>query len=95
MRRFYSKGFEETDTHRRWAGLWQKQFKARLHDETFISLNKLRPRFSFQSLRRYSVRFAPLNLYMSAIVPSNLFIQIKVVDGAGNPVSGTGASYGR
>jgi hypothetical protein len=67
LRRFYSKGFEETDTHRRWAGLWQKQFKARLHDETFISLNKLRPRFSFQSLRRYSVSFAPLNLYVSAL----------------------------
>ena len=59
LRRFYSQGFEETDTHRRWPGLWMKQFKARLSDGSFISLSKLRPRFSFQSLRRYSVRFAP------------------------------------
>jgi hypothetical protein len=25
LRRFYAKGFEETDTHRRWTGLWRKQ----------------------------------------------------------------------
>jgi DNA primase catalytic subunit len=67
LRRFYTKGFEENDIHRRWAGLWLKQFKVRLYDGTFISLNKLRPRFSFQSLKRYSVRFAPVNLYMSAL----------------------------
>ena len=67
LRRFYAQGFEKTDAHRRWPGLWRKQFKIRLYDETFISLNKLRPRFSFQSLKRYSVRFAPVNLYMSAL----------------------------
>ena len=67
LRRFYAKGFEETDAHRRWVGLWRKQIKLRLHDGTFISLNKLRPRFSFQSLRRYSVRFTPVNLYMSVL----------------------------
>jgi hypothetical protein len=67
LRRFYASGFEETDAHRRWAGLWRKQLKLRLSDGAFISLNKLRPRFSFQSLRRYSVRFAPVNLYMSAL----------------------------
>jgi hypothetical protein len=32
LRRFYAKGFDETDTQRRWAGLWRKQFKLRLGD---------------------------------------------------------------
>ena len=67
LRRFYAKGFEETDAHRRWVGLWRKQLKVRLCDGTFISLNKLRPRFRFQSLKRYSVRFAPVNIYVSAL----------------------------
>ncbi len=67
LRMFYSNGFEENDTHRRWSGLWRKQFKLRLYDRTFISLNKLRPRLTFQNLKRYSVRFAPVNLYMSTL----------------------------
>jgi hypothetical protein len=50
LRRFYTKGFEETDAHRRWPGLWRKQFKLRLYDGALISLNKFRSRFSFQNL---------------------------------------------
>jgi hypothetical protein len=32
LRRFYAKGFEENEAHRRWSGLWCKQFKLRLHE---------------------------------------------------------------
>lgn len=67
LRRFYSGGFEETEAHRRWAGLWNKQIKLRLYDDAFINLNKLKPDFNFKSLKRYSTRFAPKNLYMSVL----------------------------
>jgi hypothetical protein len=51
LRRFYANGFEETDAHLRWTGLWRKQLKLRLCDGAFISLNRLRPRFSFARAR--------------------------------------------
>jgi hypothetical protein len=67
VQRFYAYGFNESDAHRAWSRLWAKQFKIRAMNGNFVSLNKLRNRFSFQALKRYCVYFTPANLYMSVL----------------------------
>ena len=39
LRRFYAKGFEENEAHRRWSGLWCKQFKLRLHERVAVKIS--------------------------------------------------------
>jgi hypothetical protein len=67
VRRFYAYGFNESQVHIIWSHIWSKQFKIRLRDDRFLSLNRLRDRFSFQFLKRYCVYFTPVNLYLSVL----------------------------
>lgn len=67
IRRFYLSGFQEELIHRAWPRLYSKQFKIRTHDNTFISLNRFRDRYSFRALKKACIHFTPVNLYMSVL----------------------------
>lgn len=67
IRRFYVKRFEENDLFHSWPQLWMKQYKLRLHDNTFLKLNQRRERLDYPSLKRYAIHYAPVNIYMSLL----------------------------
>jgi hypothetical protein len=67
IRRFYRRRFTEAVHHTRWPRLWSKHFRARLDDGHFFKLNRYRPRLNFKSLRKYCVKLAPVNVYMSVL----------------------------
>ena len=66
IQRFYLQ-WAPSEAHRSWPGLWCKQFKVRTCGDVFVSLNKIRPRLGFGSLRRLCLELAPANVYMSAL----------------------------
>jgi hypothetical protein len=78
--RYYREVFQEQGWHQRWKGLWRKQYKLRLSDGRFLALNKLRPQLTFNSLKKYLIQFAPINVYQSVLnwlPPSHLSYKNK------------------
>jgi hypothetical protein len=67
IRRYYLQAFREQDYHKEWEGIWSKQYKIRLADGGFLNLNKLLPRLSFNSLKRFLIQFTPVHVYQSVL----------------------------
>jgi len=67
IRQFYLRGFKDTAKSDEWPYVWRKQYKIRTREGHFMKLNRLRNRLNFRSLLGFSVRYTPLNLYMSVL----------------------------
>jgi hypothetical protein len=67
IRKFYLQSFHAQDWHQQWKGLWCKQFKIKLHNGKFLTLNKLKSRLKFRSLKQYLIKFTPLHVYQSVL----------------------------
>ena len=66
LKRFYM-NWEEPPVHREWTHLRRKEIRAETLQGRFFSLNRLKSRVNFRSLKRLCTRIPPLHVYMSVM----------------------------
>ena len=66
LKRFYE-NWEESAVQRKWPHLWRKEIRVETKSGEFVSLNRLKSRLNFRSLKRLCTRIPPVHVYMSVL----------------------------
>jgi len=66
IKRFYE-NWEEPPVHREWTHIGRKEVRAETLQGRFLSLNRLKSRINFRSLKRLCTRIPPIHVYMSVM----------------------------